>query len=54
MATDAERTAFEGEAERLGLTVEQLADLVIQGAMDALTDELADWQRQHAEREVAA
>ena len=38
--------AVQAEAERMGLTVAQYAELIVQGAVDALEERIAQWQRE--------
>lgn len=44
--------SFAAEAERMGLTPEQLAEIVVQGAMDAL-DEVIARKREEEQGEAA-
>lgn len=44
---------FRAEAERMGLTVQQLAEIAVQGAADALEDAIAQWQREQEQEQAA-
>ena len=50
--TAEELAAFQAEAERMGLTVAQYAELIVQGAVDALEERIAQWQRDDEGRAV--
>jgi hypothetical protein len=47
--TEEDLTWFRAEADRMGITAKQLAEIVVQGAADALEDAIAHWQREQDE-----
>jgi hypothetical protein len=41
--TEEDLAWFRAEANRMGITVQQLAEIAVQGAADALEDAIAHW-----------
>lgn len=52
LVTEADLAWFHAEAERMGLTPQQLAEIAAKGATDALMERIAQWQREQ-EQEAA-
>lgn len=53
VVTEEDIAWFHAEAERMGLTPKQLAEIAAQGWADAIEEGIARWQREQ-EQEVAA
>jgi hypothetical protein len=51
--TEADLAWFRAEADRMGITPQQLAEIVVQGAADALEDAIAHWQREQETEQAA-
>jgi hypothetical protein len=51
--TEEDLAWFRAEANRMGITVQQLAEIAVQGAADALEDAIAHWQREQETEQAA-
>ena len=51
--TEADLEWVRAEADRMGITVSQLVETAVMGAVDALEDAIAQWQREQETEQAA-